>query len=128
MELKKLDKTPVDVVADYINSILKHAESKIESSMPTAFMKMCQRKFVLTVPAVWSAKAMNATQEVHRYCWHTHVAVADHTGCQESGLCTGQADQRGSVEGPKLLISQYHMSYKPDSCFPAHAEGLGSIS
>lgn len=60
-ELKKLGKPAIDVVADYITAIYKHALDRIETKVPAEYLKMCQKKFVVTVPAVWSAKAMNAT-------------------------------------------------------------------
>ncbi|KAL8671693.1 MAG: hypothetical protein Q9168_003815 [Polycauliona sp. 1 TL-2023] len=60
-ELKKLGKPAIDVVTDYITAIYKHALDRIETKIPAEYLKMCQKKFVVTVPAVWSAKAMNAT-------------------------------------------------------------------
>ncbi|KAL8758202.1 MAG: hypothetical protein Q9199_001665 [Rusavskia elegans] len=60
-ELKKLGKPATDVVTDYITAIYKHALNRIETKIPAEYLKMCQKKFVVTVPAVWSAKAMNAT-------------------------------------------------------------------
>ncbi|KAL8887793.1 MAG: hypothetical protein Q9215_004678 [Flavoplaca cf. flavocitrina] len=60
-ELKKLGKPATDVVTDYIASIYNHALSRIETKIPAEYLKMCQKKFVVTVPAVWSSKAMNAT-------------------------------------------------------------------
>ena len=63
-ELEKLGKPVVDVATDYIASIYKHALQRIESEVPADYLKMCQKKFVITVPAVWSSKAMNATLAV----------------------------------------------------------------
>ncbi|KAL9033558.1 MAG: hypothetical protein Q9180_005882 [Flavoplaca navasiana] len=63
-ELKKLGKPTTDVVTDYIASIYNHALSRIETKIPAEYLKMCQKKFVVTVPAVWSSKAMNATLAV----------------------------------------------------------------
>ncbi|KAL9027294.1 MAG: hypothetical protein Q9196_004161 [Gyalolechia fulgens] len=60
-ELKKLGKPATKVAADYIASIYHHALSKIETKVPAEYLKICQRKYVVTVPAVWSSKAMNAT-------------------------------------------------------------------
>ncbi|CAO1601112.1 hypothetical protein XANCAGTX0491_004776 [Xanthoria calcicola] len=60
-ELKKLGKPATDVVTDYITAIYRHALNRIETKIPAEYLKMCQKKFVVTVPAVWSAKAMNAT-------------------------------------------------------------------
>ncbi|KAL8946546.1 MAG: hypothetical protein Q9222_007073 [Ikaeria aurantiellina] len=60
-ELKKIKKPATDVVTDYISSIYTHALTRIEAEVPSDYLKMCQKKFVVTVPAVWSPKAMNAT-------------------------------------------------------------------
>ncbi|RDL33958.1 uncharacterized protein BP5553_08326 [Venustampulla echinocandica] len=60
-DLKKLGKPPVDVAADFIGAVYKHALAKIEASIPSDYFLMCQKQFVLSVPAVWSDKAMNTT-------------------------------------------------------------------
>ncbi|KAL8693889.1 MAG: hypothetical protein Q9218_001354 [Villophora microphyllina] len=74
-ELKKLGKPPTEVVTDYIASIYAHALNKIESKVPAEYLKMCQKKFVVSVPAVWSSKAMNAT-----------LAAAKHAGIHPVAL------------------------------------------
>ncbi len=63
-DLRRLGKPPVDVVADYIREMHKHAMSRIERKYPVAYLSMCQKKFVLTVPAVWSDKAKDLTMRV----------------------------------------------------------------
>lgn len=63
-ELRKLKKSATDVVTDYITAMYKHALNRIETKIPAGYLKMCQKKFVVTVPAVWSAKAVNATLSV----------------------------------------------------------------
>ena len=63
-ELKKVDKPPVEVAADYIEAMYKHAMSRIESKVPLQYLQMCQKKFVLSVPAVWSDKAKDTTMRV----------------------------------------------------------------
>jgi molecular chaperone DnaK (HSP70) len=60
-DLKRLGKPPVDVAADFIGAVYKHALAKIEASVPLDYLLMCQKQFVLSVPAVWSDKAMNTT-------------------------------------------------------------------
>lgn len=64
-DILRLGKAPVDVVADFLRAMYDHAISKIEVTVPTAYMTKCQKKFVLSVPALWSDKAKNATQEVY---------------------------------------------------------------
>ncbi|KAF4961796.1 hypothetical protein FSARC_10092 [Fusarium sarcochroum] len=60
-ELRKLPKDPVDVAADFIEAMYKHAMTKIESKVPRDYLKLCQKSFVLSVPAVWSDKAKERT-------------------------------------------------------------------
>ncbi|RAL62854.1 hypothetical protein DID88_004695 [Monilinia fructigena] len=60
-DLKKLGKPAVEVAADYIGAIYKHALEKIETKVPTEYLLMCQKQFVLSVPAVWSDKAKDTT-------------------------------------------------------------------
>lgn len=63
-ELRRLGKPAVEVVADYMAAIYTHAMSKIESKMPADYLRMCRRKFVVSVPAVWSDKAKDTTLKV----------------------------------------------------------------
>jgi hypothetical protein len=63
-DIRRLGKPAVDVAADFIGAMYKHAMSKIESQMPKEYLDICQKKFVLTVPAVWSDKAKDATMKV----------------------------------------------------------------
>ncbi|KAI0528130.1 actin-like ATPase domain-containing protein [Xylaria bambusicola] len=60
-ELKKLPKDPVDVAADFMGAIYSHALSKIESASIKDYFHMCQKQFVLSVPAVWSDVAKDKT-------------------------------------------------------------------
>lgn len=63
-ELTRLGKPAVDVAADYISALCKHAFSKIEASWPEDYLQMLQKEFVLSVPAVWSDKAKDSTMRV----------------------------------------------------------------
>jgi hypothetical protein len=81
-QLKALPKPPVEIVADYIRAIYKHAISEISNTVPTAYMAVCRKEYVLSgkpkirgkpnnwtntavvVPAVWSDAAKNATLQV----------------------------------------------------------------
>ncbi|KAI1084122.1 actin-like ATPase domain-containing protein [Whalleya microplaca] len=60
-EIKKLPKEPLDVAADFIGAIYNHALSKIESASVKEYFQLCQKQFVLSVPAVWSDKAKDKT-------------------------------------------------------------------
>ncbi|CCE29463.1 related to hsp70 protein [Claviceps purpurea 20.1] len=60
-ELKSLPKKPFEVAADFIQAIYEHALQDIGKTIPKAYMDMCDKEFVLSVPAVWSDAAKNAT-------------------------------------------------------------------
>ncbi|KAH8654245.1 hypothetical protein BGZ61DRAFT_500616 [Ilyonectria robusta] len=60
-EIKRLPKNPVDVAGDFIGAIYTHAMTKIESKVPREYFLLCEKQFVLTVPAVWSDKAKDNT-------------------------------------------------------------------
>ncbi|KAK8008221.1 hypothetical protein PG991_010772 [Apiospora marii] len=60
-ELSKVGKQPVDVAADFMQAIYRHAMNKIRDRVPKEYFDMCQKQYVLTVPAVWSDKARDLT-------------------------------------------------------------------
>ncbi|KUI64110.1 hypothetical protein VM1G_10883 [Cytospora mali] len=60
-DLRSLPKDPLDVSADFIGAIYKHALARIESAGVRDYFKFCQKQFVLSVPAVWSDKAKDLT-------------------------------------------------------------------
>lgn len=61
--LKDLPKDAVLVAADFIGAIYGHALSKIENAVVSDYYNLCQKEFVLSVPAIWSDAAKNATLE-----------------------------------------------------------------
>ncbi|KAI3392445.1 hypothetical protein diail_5689 [Diaporthe ilicicola] len=63
---RALPKDPVDVAADFIRSIYEHAISVIVSSAVRDYFELCQKEFVLSVPAVWSDKAKDLTMMAAR--------------------------------------------------------------
>ena len=63
-ELKRLGKPAIDVAADYIAALYKYALSKIEGAWPEDYLRMLQKEFVLSVPAVWSDQAKDSTMRV----------------------------------------------------------------
>ena len=67
-QLRKLNKPVVEVVGDYIAAIYKHALGRIESTVPADYLHMCERIYVVSVPAVWSDKAKDTTLKVSPSC------------------------------------------------------------
>lgn len=48
-DLKRLGKPAVDVAADFMGAISEHAMKKIETSVPSEYVQVCQKQFVLTM-------------------------------------------------------------------------------
>ena len=51
----------MDAVSDYLTQIYKHTMDTLTRRYGETFMSMTKVQFVLTVPAVWSDSAKNAT-------------------------------------------------------------------
>lgn len=94
-ELKRLGKPPLEVAADYIGAIYKHAMSRIEAKVPLDYLHMCQKRFVVSVPAVWSDKAMDTTLKVTRSSRsrYPHL-IPDIIGCENGWDTSHYVNQR----------------------------------
>lgn len=60
-QLKKSDRTVMDAVTDYLAQIRKHSMDTLSRRYGAGFEAHAKVEFVLTVPAVWSDVAKNAT-------------------------------------------------------------------
>ncbi|KEF53944.1 uncharacterized protein A1O9_09739 [Exophiala aquamarina CBS 119918] len=61
-ELAKIGKPAHEVAADYIKSIYEHALGRIASKVPENYLENdVQKRFVISVPAVWSDRAKDLT-------------------------------------------------------------------
>ncbi|KAG9231241.1 Hsp70 family protein-like protein [Amylocarpus encephaloides] len=60
-DILRYGKPPGEVTSDYIREISNHALKRITSSVPSGYVDMCEKEYVLTVPAVWSDRAKNVT-------------------------------------------------------------------
>ncbi|KAF8861505.1 Hsp70 family protein-like protein [Acephala macrosclerotiorum] len=60
-DLQRIGKTALDITADYMGAIYKHAMYVIRSKVSVDYLDVCQKQFVLSVPAVWSDKAKDVT-------------------------------------------------------------------
>lgn len=67
--MKRLPKSAVDVAADFIGAMYNHAMEKIGSRVPREYLDLCEKTFVLSVPAVWSEKAKESTIQVGVVIW-----------------------------------------------------------
>jgi hypothetical protein len=62
-EMKLLQKSAVDVVADYLRRLWGHAISILQNSFGAVFMDNTQIKLILTVPALWDHSAQELTRK-----------------------------------------------------------------
>ncbi|KAF2199167.1 actin-like ATPase domain-containing protein [Delitschia confertaspora ATCC 74209] len=60
-QLKKYEKTVMQAVSDYLSMIYTHTMEALTKRYGETFMGMTKVQFVLTVPAVWSDAAKDAT-------------------------------------------------------------------
>ncbi|SMR42561.1 unnamed protein product [Zymoseptoria tritici ST99CH_1A5] len=60
-QLRKCGRTVMDAITDYLSKIYEHTMETMSRRYGEGFMKTTRVDFVLTVPAVWSDAAKNAT-------------------------------------------------------------------
>lgn len=83
-ELQKLGKPAIDVTTNYLKALYEYALGVIHDSYTRDYVDMKQKKFVLTVPAVWSDKAKDLTLKVVQHSLFYIISHAEPTlGCQE---------------------------------------------
>ncbi|KAK1831182.1 hypothetical protein QBC39DRAFT_372068 [Podospora conica] len=103
-EMAKLPKSPVEVISDYIGAMFKHAIVEIDSeSLDPTFLDNFEKRFVLTVPAVWSDKAKNMTLEAAKRAGISHVEMI--TEPEAAALLTlDTAKSKGLKVGDAVVI------------------------
>lgn len=52
------------IPADFIGAIYQHALCEISTTVPKDYFESCVKEFVVTVPAIWSDLAKDATRKV----------------------------------------------------------------
>jgi len=60
-QLRKCERTVMDAVSDYLTKIYEHTMETLQRRYGETFISQTPVEFVLTVPAVWSDAAKNAT-------------------------------------------------------------------
>ncbi|KAK3063327.1 hypothetical protein LTR53_018954, partial [Teratosphaeriaceae sp. CCFEE 6253] len=60
-QLRKCERTVMDAVSDYLTKIYEHTMETLNRRYGESFVNSTPVEFVLTVPAVWSDAAKNAT-------------------------------------------------------------------
>ncbi|GAB0134427.1 hypothetical protein EsDP_00002801 [Epichloe bromicola] len=61
LDVATLPKSPTEIASDFMKGIYKHALAEISKTAPKAYVDICTKKFIVTVPAVWSDAAKHAT-------------------------------------------------------------------
>lgn len=92
INLSLLGKHAMNVVADFIGAMYKHAMTQIEAQSDRDYLAMCQKSFVLTVPAVWSDKAKDTIIKVSTVSYNCFAA--NDSGRENGRLALNHADQR----------------------------------
>jgi hypothetical protein len=79
--IKDLPKPAVEIAADFIGALYRHALGEISKTVPKEYFAICERQYVLSVPAVWSDKAKNSTLQVSRTNrrWQTFLTLVPPT-------------------------------------------------
>ena len=62
-DVAALQKTPLDVVADYLHKLWTHATEALQSKIGPELFDQLPIKLVLTVPAIWDHQAQELTRE-----------------------------------------------------------------
>ena len=86
-ELSRLGKAPTAVATDYISAIYKHATAVIESKYPRNYFHMLKKHYVMTVPAVWSEEAQDATLRVGSLSPSEAESLNGHNSHKANNLC-----------------------------------------
>lgn len=142
VEMQRLFRSPVDIVADYLGAVYKHAEARIRKAELAPIADL-PKQFVITVPAIWSDVAKSATLVAARKA-HPDLrlvnsgdlvtepeAAALYTlhDLQNSGLRRGDTFVLCDAGGGTVdLISYYITSLKPRKRVKEIVAASGSYS
>ncbi|KAF5701588.1 Hsp70 chaperone protein [Fusarium globosum] len=136
-EMKKLPKDVVDVAADFMGAMYNHVLEKIASRVPRDYLDLCQKDFVLSVPAVWSDMAKESTMQAAQKAGIFPVAVIKEP--EAAALYTFMSQERALAEGDCFvvcdagggtvdLISYEVVSTQPSLNLAEAVPGIGSMS
>ncbi|KAF4497861.1 Hsp70 family [Fusarium agapanthi] len=138
-EMKKLPKGVVDVAADFMGAMYNHALERIASRVPRGYLDLCQKDFVLSVPAVWSDMAKERTMQAAQKAGIFPVAVIKEP--EAAALYTFMSQERALANkegdcfvvcdaggGTVDLISYEVVSTQPSLDLAEVVPGIGSMS
>lgn len=67
-KIEAIGKSPFEVATDYIGAILYYSIEQIkQQAMDPRILDNCEKKIIITVPAVWSDQAKNLTSQVRSH-------------------------------------------------------------
>ncbi|KAF5964023.1 Hsp70 chaperone protein [Fusarium bulbicola] len=136
-EIKRLPKDVVDVVADFMEAMYEHALEKIASKVPRDYLDLCEKSFVLSVPAVWSDKAKEKTIQAAKKAGVYPVTLVKEPEAaalytfmtQERALSTGDCFVVCDAGGGTVdLISYEVVSTEPTLDLAELVPGKGNMS
>ncbi|KAF9760866.1 hypothetical protein IL306_004075 [Fusarium sp. DS 682] len=136
-EIRRLPKDVVDVAADFMGAMYNHALEKIASRVPRDYLDLCQKDFVLSVPAVWSDKAKENTMQAAKKAGIFPVAVIAEPEAaalytfmnQERALAVGDCFVVCDAGGGTVdLISYEVVGTEPTLDLAEVVPGIGSMS
>ena len=99
-QLDKHGRSVEDVIADYLTQLLKHAEKEMRDTYYDSMLKGTKRRYVLTVPAVWTDTAKRITRNAAARAG----AVGDKVVMVTGMLQVQEPDFRRTVSGHELNI------------------------
>ncbi|KAL1297539.1 hypothetical protein AAFC00_006111 [Neodothiora populina] len=129
-QLRKCDKTVMDGVSDYLAQLYKHTMETLTRRYGETFMAMTKVQFVLTVPAVWSDSAKNATlQAAERAGMGNREELKMISEPEAAAIYTLKTVQAASVNvGDNFVVCDAGggtvdlIAYKVTSAFPLRVE------
>ncbi|RBA12608.1 hypothetical protein FPRO05_04058 [Fusarium proliferatum] len=136
-EKRRLPKDVVDVVADFMKAMYEHALEQIASKVPRDYLDLCEKSFVLTVPAVWSDKAKEKTIQAAKKAGVYPVTLVKEPEAaalytfmtQERALTTGDCFVVCDAGGGTVdLISYEVVSTEPTLDLAELVPGKGNMS
>ena len=115
--LGAMRKTPVDAASEYLKKILSHTQDILERRFGSAFKDM-NAKYILTVPAVWSDKAKDATLQVASKAGMPENQLFLLSEPEAAALYTLRAIQPNTIKVPPFVHLYLHASQTNDDFAP----------
>jgi molecular chaperone DnaK (HSP70) len=116
-QLRKYEKTVMEAVTDYLGQIHKHTMETLTRRYGETFMGMTKVQFVLTVPAVWSDAAKDAT-----------LKAAEKAGMGNKGDLRLISEPEAAAVYTLKAIQPNHLKINDNVCFTLQLVRVGIVS